>query len=137
MTKTESASPAQVLNDIVEPRRKRAHISLRTAAQRAGMAEGTWRQLAARGVRQNGRWYERRARRDQVLAMAHAVGVIDDAARALGATQDEIRDATASVVINDPAVEEIMSLRHLRPNEKLLLIEALEEMRDEAHPDAS
>lgn len=131
MTETETTSPGTVLNDIVEPRRKRGHISLRTAAQRAGMSEGTWRQLVAQGVSQNGRWYHRNPRRDQVLHMAQAVGVLEDAARALRATQDEIRDARETVVINDPATEEIMGLRHLRPAEKLQLLEALSAMRRE------
>lgn len=116
---------------VVEKRRKAQRISLRTAASRAGMAEATWRQLAAGGVKVAGRWVNRQPRRDQVLDMAHAVGALVEVGAMMKATPDELTDTERRVIITDPAEEEIMALRHLRPLEKLRLIEALEELRKE------
>lgn len=115
--------PAKVLASIVEPQRKRARISLRAAGERAGMSEGSWRQLAASGVNVGGKWVARSPRRDQVLAMAMAVNVLDEAAEALGATPDEVAATRERVVILDPAEEEIMRMRHLQPRERLALTE--------------
>lgn len=123
--------PSLVLRNVIETRRKAQRISLRLAAARAGMAEATWRQLVAGGVNAGGRWVTRTARRDQVLAMAHAVGALPDVAARLDATPDEVADTERNVILTDPAEEEILALRHLRPVEKLRLIEALNRLRDE------
>lgn len=125
------ALPSSVLAEIVEPRRKSAHVSLRAAAERAGMSEGSWRQLVASGVKVGGKWVERHARRDQVLAMAAAVDVLDEAAKALSATKEEVSAALERLALVDPAEEEIMRMRHLRPTERLALIERLQELRQE------
>lgn len=115
----------------VERRRKAQRLSLRTASSRAGMAEATWRQLAAGGVKVAGRWVNRTPRRDQILDMAYAVGALDEVAELMKATPDEVADTQRRVIITDPAEEEIMALRNLRPLEKLRLIEALGELRKE------
>ncbi len=130
MTKT-AKQPLWVLQQIVEPHRKRERVSLRTAAERAGLSEATWRQLASGGVMNRGRWVTRQPRRDQVLAMALAAGCGDLATSALEATPDEVEVAKRAVVILDPAEEEIMGARHLRPAEKLRLIEELARLRAE------
>lgn len=124
-------TPEDVLARIVEPRRRAARLSLRTAGERAGMSEGYWRQLVAKGVMANGTWVERRPRRDQVLAMAAAVDALKEAAAALDATEDEVAATEDQVVILDPAEEEIMRMRHLRPAERLALIERLQQLRSE------
>ena len=116
---------------VIEARRKAQRLSLRTAATRAGMAEATWRQLAAGDVKVAGRWVNRQPRRDQLLDMAHAVGALDEVGAIMEATDDEKVDTERRVIITDPAEEEIMALRHLRPLEKLRLIEALEDLRSE------
>lgn len=123
------AAPSAVLTNIVEPRRKRGHISIRHAADKANMSEATWRQLVNQGVTANGKFFRRRPRRDQVLDMAHAVGVLNDAARALRATEDEVADTKARVINRDPASEEILGMRHLGATEKLRLLATLEELR--------
>lgn len=123
--------PAHVLVHIVEKNRKRSRMSLRAAADRAGLSESTWRQLVAGGVNVAGRWVNRLPRRDQVLDMALAVGCLDEAATAMGAEGDEVMEARNRVIIIDPAEEEIMTLRHLRPTEKLRLIEELQRLREE------
>ncbi len=123
--------PENVLVQIVEKNRKKLRISLRTAAERAGLSESTWRQLVAGGVNVAGRWVNRVPRRDQVLDMALAVGCLDEAAEALGADPAEVMEARDRVILVDPAEEEIMTLRHLRPTEKLRLIEELQRLRGE------
>lgn len=131
MTRTKEPDTTAILKRLVETRRAAQRLSLRAAADRAGMAEATWRQLVAGGVNQGGRWVNRVARRDQVLDMAHAVGALDEAADAIDATPDEVEDTRNRVVIADPAEEEIMRMRNLRPREKLLLIEQLAQLRKE------
>lgn len=131
---TQAASdPAAVLQNTVEQRRKQAHLSLRTAAARAQISEATWRQLVAGGVMAGGNWVKRYPRRDQVLDMAHAVGVLDEVAELMDATPDEVRDTQRRVIVVDPAEEEIMNLRTLRPLEKLRLIESLNALRRESN----
>lgn len=125
-------SPQSVLEDVVEPARKAARISLRAAAERAGMSEGTWRQLVAGGVMQRGTWVPRHPRRDQVLDMAASVQVFEEVAALLDASQEERRDSQMRVVILDPAEEEIMAMRALRPREKLALLEELRNLRAES-----
>lgn len=127
----ESVDPATALSVIVEEQRKKARVSLRAAADRAGISESTWRQLVAGGLNVAGRWVNRTPRRDQVLDMAIAVGCIDEVATAIGAAPDEVMAARERIVLVDPAEEEILSLRHLRPAEKLRLIEELQRLRDE------
>lgn len=129
--RTHRDTPEEVLKRIVEPRRKAARISLRLAGERAGMSEGSWRQLVRNGVMVGGQWMVRRPRRDQVLAMARAVDALSDAAEALAATPEEVAEAEERVTITDPAEEEIMRLRHLKPAERLALIARLHELRDE------
>lgn len=132
-TVTNGAMPQQqvekVLGRVVETRRKRTRVSQRTAAARAGMSEATWRQLVAGGVSGPNGWVNRHPRRDQVLAMAHAVGALDEVAKAIAATKDEVEATRSKVVIPDPAEEEIMGMRHLGPREKLRLIEELAALR--------
>jgi transcriptional regulator with XRE-family HTH domain len=128
---TDKASAHTVLVEVVESKRKAARLSLRTAADIAGMSEATWRQLVAGGVNAGGKWVERHPRRDQVLDMARAVGALDVAADALDATPDEVEAAERRVIVTDPAEQEIMSMRHLRPVEKLALIQELEKLRGE------
>lgn len=123
--------PAAVLVHVVEKQRKRSRMSLRAAADRAGISEGTWRQLVAGGLNVAGRWVNRVPRRDQVLDMALAVGCLDEAAEALAATPDEVMASRDRIILVDPAEEEIMTLRHLRPAEKLRLIEELQRLREE------
>ena len=118
-----------MLRSIVEKQRKRSRMSLRAAADRAGISEATWRQLVNGGLSVNGRWVNRTPRRDQVLDMAMAVGCLEDAARALEAQADEMLAARERVVIVDPAEEELMNLRHLAPSEKLRLLEELQRLR--------
>lgn len=127
----QSIEPAQALVEIVEKARKRSRMSLRTAADRAGMSEATWRQLVAGGLKVAGRWVNRTPRRDQVLDMALATGCLDEVAEAIGAEIDEVIEARQRIILIDPAEEEIMGLRHLRPAEKLRLIEELQRLRDE------
>jgi hypothetical protein len=131
MPRLKEPDTTKILRDLVEVRRIAQRISLRTAADRAGMAEATWRQLVAGGVNQGGRWVNRVARRDQVLDMAHAVGALDEAADDIDATPDEVEDTRNRVVLVDPAEEEIMRMRNLRPREKLVLIEQLARLRKE------
>lgn len=126
-----SLDAGQVLVAVVETHRKRSRMSLRAAADRAGLSESTWRQLVAGGVNVAGRWVNRVPRRDQVLDMALAVGCLDEAAEALGADPAEVMEARDRVILVDPAEEEIMTLRHLRPTEKLRLIEELQRLRGE------
>jgi hypothetical protein len=121
--------PADVLRSIVERQRKRSRMSLRAAADRAGISEATWRQLVNGGLSVNGRWVNRIPRRDQVLDMAMAVGCLEEAAVALAAQPDEMLAARDRVVIVDPAEEELMNLRHLAPTEKLQLIQELQRLR--------
>jgi hypothetical protein len=104
-------------------------MSLRAAADRAGISEATWRQLVNGGLSVNGRWVNRIPRRDQVLDMAMAVGCLEEAAVALAAQPDEMLAARDRVVIVDPAEEELMNLRHLAPTEKLQLIQELQRLR--------
>lgn len=129
--KTKQVEPHVALVEIVEERRKRARISLRAAADRAGISESTWRQLVAGGVNAGGRWVNRTPRRDQVLDMAVAVECLDEVAAAIGATADEALAARDRIILVDPAEEEIMTMRHLRPSEKLRLIEELNRLRGE------
>lgn len=124
-------TPAWVLVNIVEPQRKANRISLRQAATHAGISESNWRQLRDGGVPVNGQWVERTPRRDQVLDMAMAVGCLDDAAKAMGATKDEVQDTLRRIHVPDPAEEEIMASKHLSNTEKLRLIEALHRLRQE------
>lgn len=126
-----TATPEEVLASIVEPRRKAARMSLRTAGDRAGMSEGTWRQLVANGVKTAGQWVPRYPRRDQVLAMAAAVDALEEAAAAMEAAPEEVEEARNRVNLTDPAEEEIMRMRHLRPAERLALIQRLQELRGE------
>lgn len=128
---TAAQDPATVLVNIVEKNRKKLRISLRTAAERAGLSESTWRQLVAGGVNVGGKWVNRVPRRDQVLDMALAVECLDEAVTALGAKEDEVMAARERVIFTDPAEEEILNMRNLRPVEKLRLIEALHSLRDE------
>lgn len=95
------------------------------------MSEGTWRQLVAGGVMSGGRWITRTPRRDQVLDMALAVDVLEEVASYMKATADEVQDTRTRVVIMDPAEEEIMQAKHLKPMEKLRLLERLHELRGE------
>ena len=118
----------------VERRRKGARISLRDAAARVGMSEANWRQLTAGKVRANGDEIERVARIDQALDMGMAVGALDEIAEILGVDDAEVEAARQRVVIEDPAVMEIMSIRHLSAREKLVLIEALELERSRQAP---
>lgn len=93
------------------------------------MSEGTWRQLVNGGVHNGGRWIHRTPRRDQVLDMARAVDVLEEVAELIQATDDEVQDTRNRVVILDPAEEEIMNIKHLKPLEKLRLLERLQELR--------
>lgn len=127
--KAEPTTPGEVVRTVIEPRRKRLRIALRAAGERAGMSEGSWRQLVAGGVMVNGTWSTREPRRDQALAMAAAVGCLDEAAGLMRATPDEVAATKALVVIPDPAEEEIMNLRHLKPAERLALLEHLGRLR--------
>lgn len=95
------------------------------------MSEASWRQLIAGHVTQNGRVVGRTARVDQVLAMGAAVGALDEVAEIIGADKKQVEEARESVVILDPAQEEIMNSRHLSPTEKLILLESLQRVRDE------
>lgn len=79
---------------------------------------------------QNGTWIKRHPRRDQVLAMALAVDVLDEAAKKLAAAPEEVDEVQHRVVILDPAEEEIMNLRHLKPAERLALLARLQELRE-------
>lgn len=128
---TTNHDPAEVLVTIVEKQRKRSRMSLRTAADRAGISEATWRQLVAGGLNVAGRWVNRVPRRDQVLDMAVAVGCLDEVIEAMEATPEEAMEARHRIILIDPAEEEIMGLRHLRPVEKLRLIEELQRLRSE------
>lgn len=127
----ETMDPTRILTRYVEPGRKRARLSIRDAAERAGLSEATWRQLVNGKVKSNGYWITRTARRDQLLDMAHAVGVEDVVAKEISATPEELHESKSRVVILDPAESEIMKARHLRPAEKLRLLEQLRELRDE------
>ena len=127
---TKTRDPLWVLQNIVEERRKYHRLSLRTAAARANLSEASWRQLAAGGVNSAGRWVARHPRRDQVLDMALAVDAFEDAAKAMGATDEEKADARRRVTVTDPAEEEIMSMRNLRPIEKMHLLAELQRLRE-------
>ena len=130
----EPAASSRLLHTIVEPRRKSRQLSLRRAASRAGMSEATWRQLVRGGVTAQGQWVTRIPRRLQLLTMAAAVDdetfacMVD----ALEATDGEQEAARSRVHIPDPAEEEILASRHLRPEEKLRLVEVLRTHRGEA-----
>jgi hypothetical protein len=128
---TAAQAPGDVLVNIVEKNRKRMRISLRLAAERAGISESTWRQLVAGGVNVGGKWVNRTPRRDQVLDMALAVECLEEAVTALAAGEEEVMAARERVVFTDPAETEILNMRHLRPNEKLRLLDALHTLRDE------
>lgn len=120
-----------LLQRIVEPRRRARSLSVRRAAERAGMSEASWRQLTRGGVNVRGTWTSRTARRGQLLAMAAAVD--DDAfdlmVAALSATVEEQAAARSRVYVPDPAEQEILDSRHLTPEEKLHLVTALRQLR--------
>ena len=120
-----------LLADLVEPRRKSQALSLRRAADRAGMSEATWRQLVRGGVTTQGQWVARVPQRIQLLTMAAAVGedALTHMVEAVSATEEETAAARARVHIPDPAEEEILGSRHLLPEEKLRLVEALRAYR--------
>src|SRR5918996_2208715 len=125
------AALSRLLQTVVEPRRKTQQLSLRRVAARAGMSEATWRQLVRGGVSAQGQWVPRVPRRVQLLAMAASVdeGTFERVVTALDATPDEQETARAQVHIPDPAEEEILASRHLRPDEKLRLVEVLRGLR--------
>lgn len=125
-----TSNPAKILARYVEPGRKAARLSQRDAADRAGISEGTWRQLVNGKVKSNGYWISRTARRDQLLDMAHAVGVGDVVAKEIRASEQEVEESKSRVIILDAAEMEIMKARHLRPLEKLRLLEQLRDLRD-------
>jgi transcriptional regulator with XRE-family HTH domain len=135
-----SAQPLTgLLEEVVEPRRKRQGLSVRRAATRAGMSEATWRQLVRGGVRVRDQWLAREPRPDQLLVMAAAVSpetlaLVTDA---IDPSPDEVEAARRKVHIPDPAEEEIMASKHLRPEEKLRLLEVLRRLREERSADAA
>jgi transcriptional regulator with XRE-family HTH domain len=123
-----------LLREIVEPRRKRLGLSLRRAAGRAGMSEASWRQLVRGGVNVRDEWITREPRPDQLLVMAAAVSpeTLAEVTEAVDPSPEEVHSARSRVHIPDPAEEEIMASKHLRPEEKLRLLEALRRVR--SHP---
>jgi transcriptional regulator with XRE-family HTH domain len=127
----EPTALSDLLQSVVEPRRKAQQLSLRRAAARAGMSEATWRQLVRGGVTTQGQWVPRVPRRMQVLTMAASVDeeTFEHMVGALDATADEQKTARARVHIPDPAEEEILASRHLLPDEKLRLVEVLRSLR--------
>jgi transcriptional regulator with XRE-family HTH domain len=127
----EPTARSTLLQTVVEPRRKAKQLSLRRAAARAGMSEATWRQLVRGGVTAQGNWVPRVPRRLQLLTMAASVDeeTFERVVSALDATADEQETARAQVHIPDPAEEEILGSRHLRPDEKLRLVEVLRSLR--------
>lgn len=131
MTHDEAALHARLLREVVEPARRRAGLSLREAGRRSAMSEASWRQLVAGGVRIRGTHVERRARRDQVLRMAHAADCLADVAGRLGASAAELERLHARLPVIDPAEQEILALRHLHPEEKLRLVALLKDLRAE------
>lgn len=132
-TKNGVRDPLWTLQNVVEERRKTQRISIRTAASRAGISEASWRQLVAGGVNSAGRWVNRHPRLDQVLDMALAVDALEEAAACMHAPEDEVRQAHKRVVVADPAEEEIMGMRNLRPIEKLRLLEELQRLRQDSN----
>jgi transcriptional regulator with XRE-family HTH domain len=133
----EQPSP-NLLEEIVEPRRKRLGLSLRKAADRAGMSEATWRQLVRGGVNVRDEWVRRAPRRSQLLTMAAAVSeeALALMSDALEASTEELDQARRQVHVPDPAEEEILTSRHLRPEEKLRLVETLRLVRGQAADDS-
>lgn len=119
-----------LLVNVIEPARRRHGLSLREAARRAGMSEASWRQLV-RGVyadKITRRW----PARHQVLDMAIAVGELEATAATLMATPEEIQAAHhRAALIPDEAENELMNMRHLTPTEKVTLLRALRDMREE------
>ncbi len=124
-------APPALLQRIVEPRRRADGLSLRRAAERAGMSEASWRQLTRGGVTVRGTWTPRTARRGQLLAMAAAVGeeAFAQMAESLAAGAEEQERARSRVYIPDPAEEEILGSHHLTPQEKLHLVATLRRLR--------
>lgn len=116
--------------ELVEKRRAAEHLSQREAGKRAGLSEATWRQLIAGGVYQRGEWINRIARRDQLLDMAAAVGNLHDVADVIDATPDEVEAAQTRVYVPDPAEEDILAIRHATTEEKLRLLDLLQQMRE-------
>lgn len=113
----------------IERHRESARVSIREAARRAGVADGTWRQLVAGQVVLNGRVVKREARRDQLLVMAAAVEALEEVTAIVGASSKESDAAAKVVVIPDPAEEHIMGSRHLDLDEKVLLVKTLQAYR--------
>jgi transcriptional regulator with XRE-family HTH domain len=128
-----------LLQEIVEPRRKQLGLSLRRAASRAGISEATWRQLVRGGVNVRDEWVPRAPRRSQMLTMAAAVSqeALLLMSEALEASAEEVELARDQVHLPDPAEEEILASRHLLPEEKLRLVETLRRLRGERDVDDS
>lgn len=128
-----------LLQEIVEPRRKHLGLSLRRAASRAGISEATWRQLVRGGVNVRDEWVPRAPRRSQLLTMAAAVSqeALLLMSEALEASAEEVEQARDQVHLPDPAEEEILASRHLLPEEKLRLVETLRRLRRERDIDDS
>lgn len=118
-----------ILVTVVEPERKRRHDSFRAAARRAGMSEATWRQLVA-GRHPSPGTGHRWPTREQLLDMAEAVGVRPLVAHMIAASDGEVsRSRERLRGIPNDAENELMNLRHLTPEEKLRLIDALRDIR--------
>lgn len=129
MTGNGSPDKVDVLAEVVEPRRRLAGLSVRAAAERAGMSEGTWRRLAEAGAGRNDPGPARTGRRAQLLHMAQAVGCLEDVAARIGATASEVAEAEERVPSPDAGEAEILASGNYTDFEKLELLKTLRRAR--------
>lgn len=120
---------ARVVGEIIEPRRREAQLSYRSAAERAHLSESTWRELAAAGTEERDWRTAATVTHTQLLDMAQAVGCLEEVAEQVGAAPSEVAAARSRVKGPDAGEREILASRNFTSFEKLELLKALQRVR--------
>lgn len=128
MGQDEASDGARVIAELIEPQRRTLRMSVRAVAERAGMSETTWRQLAAGGAGGDP-WIRRTERRRQLLDMANAVGCLPEVARRIDASPTEVAGSEDRVRTLDAGEAEIMTSSNFTDFERLELLKTLRRLR--------
>lgn len=88
--------------------RKRLRLSKRQAARRAGISEGTWRQLERGPTMEGGTLYVNQTRPENLFAASRAVGV--DPAVVFGAFNEEVPEGLDFTPYDDRLTKKISQL---------------------------
>ena len=94
--------------EILGAARKRLKLSKRQAARRAGISEGTWRQLERGPTLEGGTIYINQARPENLFAAARAVGV--DPKMVFGAFDEEVPEGLDFTPYDDRLAKKISQL---------------------------